>query len=447
MDSLAAMANSPAKAPVRSVTAPSAHNGRDDVTPVVSPRYDHLKFASHSAPSFYPDILELQAACNAAAADLATLSRKSTAILPSPVLLPTEPAGGGTAGGSGTGGTGGGGGGGSGDAALPSAHASASPPPVDACTAPASPSSSSSSSVSSASPRPPAPPSPSIHRAAAIVPAPEVTAASAAAAAAAAAANQHQQQQHQQPQPLSARSSSSSSSSTAAAAAALPLLRAAEDASTWKFERETHFNSPLSVLEFSPSVRVLVGGQVALLLKRETGVLFRYLQNQQVPLSRASPEQIAYMHQVGAIRPTVQSATFIPYTAGLEFIGTPTPTPTPTHLLVVVVITHNAAAILSLARTQPRRSRIPRSYRSHPEITKSLRRRISALRLRPHPTVPCEALPARCQWSIAPRRRSKRPRSTFVPVSWLRHALPYNRKPRSVPPRPPPEHSRHPTIG
>jgi hypothetical protein len=65
----------------------------------------------------------------------------------------------------------------------------------------------------------------------------------------------------------------------------------------------------------------LVGVQIAHLLERETFNMYRSMKIKGVTLYRASPEQIEYLCDQGAIRPGTHSVTLVPYADAIYFVA------------------------------------------------------------------------------------------------------------------------------
>jgi hypothetical protein len=338
MDSISLVAQEARETPTKQSSIYS------DVTPVTSPRsFDLQKLSSVSAPSFLPDMFP-------PASD--TLTRKATTCLPSPVPLPLQfstspspelsPIGGGKA------------------SQMASPTASSSP-----LASPSSTVTATTHSITSAEcTQPPTSPARVRAKQAPVAAVPEqrnsiaetliasvpvqaiasTTTSTAAAATAAAnttppttaptATTTTSASCHT---PLGSTSQSSSSSlESAVSTALLPVLQpASNESSCWNFTRESHHGASLSVVHYgNADARYLIGGQIAVLLKRETGVLYRCLKMRGFALERASAAQIEFMHKSGAIRPTVHAVTYIPYAQGLKFVGmTHTHTHTHTHTL------------------------------------------------------------------------------------------------------------------
>jgi len=91
--------------------------------------------------------------------------------------------------------------------------------------------------------------------------------------------------------------------------------------SEWNHEHTTEFGTVLSVVRVGSTERFFIGTQVAALLKRETFNMYRSMKIKRVDIQRASPEQVDFLAQVGAVKPGTHSVTLIPYQDGLYFMA------------------------------------------------------------------------------------------------------------------------------
>lgn len=106
---------------------------------------------------------------------------------------------------------------------------------------------------------------------------------------------------------------------------------------------ETLFGEHLSVILLSDK-KFLVGVQIASLLSRETFNLYRSLKIKNVPITRASQEQIEFLTKMGAVKAGTHSVTLVAYEDAINFIeGT-------WLLLMTVRISDNLKPTASLSR-------------------------------------------------------------------------------------------------
>jgi hypothetical protein len=66
---------------------------------------------------------------------------------------------------------------------------------------------------------------------------------------------------------------------------------------------------------------MLIGVQIAALLKRETFNMYRSMKSKNIPLRKATAEEVEFLCNHNAVRHGTHSVTLIPYEKGLYFIG------------------------------------------------------------------------------------------------------------------------------
>lgn len=89
--------------------------------------------------------------------------------------------------------------------------------------------------------------------------------------------------------------------------------------SRWSHSQISVFDSSLTVVDFGE--RLLIGAQVATLLKRETFNMYRSMKIKRINIRRASPGEVAFLVKAEAVRVGTHSVTLIPLEKGLYFIA------------------------------------------------------------------------------------------------------------------------------
>jgi hypothetical protein len=97
-----------------------------------------------------------------------------------------------------------------------------------------------------------------------------------------------------------------------ASTSSLPLSR-------WSHSTVNVFDSTLTVVDFGE--RLLIGAQVATLLKRETFNMYRSMKIKRINIRRANPAEVAFLVKAEAVRVGTHSVTLIPLEKGLYFIA------------------------------------------------------------------------------------------------------------------------------
>jgi len=90
--------------------------------------------------------------------------------------------------------------------------------------------------------------------------------------------------------------------------------------SRWTHTQLPVFGTTLTAIDFAGE-RLLIGAQVAALLKRETFNMYRSMKIKRIEIRRANPAEVAYLVRAEAVRVGTHSVTLIPLDKGLYFIA------------------------------------------------------------------------------------------------------------------------------